>query len=237
MSSADWTILNDSLSAGSVDRGVTTGIARPPSTGANNFLYGFNSLVLATGAVGLFANGVNFAPTAKGVSVRGAVKRGLSGGPLGYAPFLFAGIQGTSVNDLAYMLGFADGDPSHLVLKKGTLATGLPDLAPDAPNNGVLLRSDDTFLVDTWKHIRLDMVVNTNGDVLLQCFENDLDTNPLNDPPVWTAIPGMSEFVDDALQINTGSAPFTTGRHGFGFYTEDVTRRGFFDQIEVLRQL
>lgn len=235
MASSDWTELTDSLAASSIDRGVTNGIARPP--GGGNFLYGFNSLVVATGAAGLFVNGVNFAPTTKGASVRGAIQRGVSGGPLGFAPLLFAGLQGSSVNDEGYLLGIADGDPPHLVLKKGVLSAGLPDLAPDAPNNGVLLRSDDTFVLGDWLHVRLDMISNANGDVILQCFENDLDANPLGGAPVWTPIAGMTEFVDDALQVNTGSAPFTTGRHGFAFYSEDVTRRGFFDGIQVFRQL
>ncbi len=237
MASGDWTELTDGLDSASIDRGVTNGIARPPSTGTNNFLFGFNSLVVATGAVGFFVNAVNFAPTAKGASITGAIKRGLSGGPTGFAPMLFVGLQGASVNDSGYLLGFGDDDPSRLVLKKGVLATGLPNLVPDAPENGILLRSTDTFAQDVWKHIKLDMIANTNGDVLLQCFENDLAANPLNDPPVWTAIPGMTQFIDDTLQINTGSAPFTSGRGGYAFHIEDVTRRGFFDHIQLFRQL
>ena len=235
MAEADWTELADGLNIATVDRGVTTGIPRP--SGGGSFVHGFNSLVVAAGSVGLFTNQVNFVPMAKGASVRGAIKRLLSGGPTGFSPFFFSGHQGTSVNDSGYMLGLADSDPYHIVLKKGVLNTGVPDLAPDAPSNGVLLRSTATFAQDTWHHLRLDMVVNLNGDVLLQVFENDLDANPLGGAPVWVAVPGMEEFVDDALQINSGSAPFTSGRGGFGFHTSDVTRRGAFDHVEVFRQL
>jgi hypothetical protein len=50
--------------------------------------------------------------TAAGGSVRGAIQRGISGGPLNFAPFLFIGQQGPSVNDLGYILGLGDGETS-----------------------------------------------------------------------------------------------------------------------------
>lgn len=235
MAEADWTELTGGLPLSAVRKGVTTGITPPP--GGGSFVYGFNSIIVVGGAVALFTNQVNFAPMAKGVSVRGVVKRGISGGPTGFAPFLLAGIQGTSINDLAYMLGAGDSDPYHLILKKGTISTGLPDLTPDAPSNGILLQSAATFNQDTYHHLRLDMIVNLNGDVLLRVFENDLAANPLGGAPVWVPIGGMVLFTDDTLQVNSGSAPFTSGRAGFGYHTTDVTRRGFFDHLEVFRQL
>jgi hypothetical protein len=233
MSEMDWTFLNDGLDAATVDRGVTTGIARPP--GGGSFVFGFNSLSTAQGAVALFTNQLNFAPMAKGGSVRGAIQRGVSGGPLGFAPFFFVGLQGPSVNDLGYLLGLGDGDPHHVVLRKGALSGGLPDIPPGT--QGVLRRSTGTFMPGTWVHLRLDMIVNLNGDVLLQVFQNDLVANPLGGAPSWQPVPGMSEFIDDALGINSGSQPFTSGRAGFGFFTKDVTRRGFLDHVEVYRQL
>ena len=235
MAETDWTFLNDGLDIANVDRGVTTGIARPP--GGGSFVFGFNSLTAAAGAVGLFTNQVNFAPMAKGCSIRGAAKRLPSGGPTGFSPFLFVGVAGPSLNDSGYLLGLGDSDPYHLVLKKGVLVTGVPDLAPDPPNNGILKRSTATFAQDTWHHLRLDMIVNLNGDVLLQCFSNDLAVNPLGGAPSWVAVPGMEEFIDDALGINSGSAPFTSGRAGFGIRVQDVTRRAAFDHVEVFRQL
>lgn len=233
MAETDWTFLNDGLDAATVDRGVTTGIARPP--GGGSFVFGFNSLSTAQGAVALITNQLNFAPMAKGGSVRGAIQRGVSGGPLGFAPFLFVGLQGPSVNDLGYLLGLGDGDPHHVVLRKGALSGGLPDIPPGT--QGVLRRSTGTFMPGTWVHLRLDMIVNLNGDVLLQVFQNDLVANPLGGAPSWQPVPGMSEFIDDALGINSGSQPFTSGRAGFGFFTKDVTRRGFLDHVEVYRQL
>lgn len=235
MAQNDWTELTDSLDSAIVERGVTAGIARPP--GGGSFLYGFNSLAVANGAVGLFVNQVNFAPMSKGMSIRGCLKRGASGGPTNFSTFLMAGVQGTSVNDQGYMLGLADADPYHLVLKKGVIANGVDDLAPDPGSNGILLRSTATHSQDTWHHLRLDMIANTNGDVVLKCFENDLDVNPLGGAPAWTPIVGMETFIDDALQVNSGSAPFTSGRGGYGYQTTDVTRRGYVDFVEVIRQL
>jgi hypothetical protein len=233
LAETDWTFLNDGLDAATVDRGVTTGIARPP--GGGSFVFGFNSLSTAPGAVGVFTNQPSFAPMAKGGSVRGAIQRGVSGGPLGFAPFLFIGLQGPSVNDLGYLLGLGDGDPHHIVLRKGALAGGLPDTPPGP--QGVLRRSAATFMPATWLHLRLDMVVNLDGDVLLQVFQNDLGAHPLGTAPDWQPVPGMDEFIDDALGINSGSQPYTSGRAGFGFTTRDVTRRGFVDSIECYRQI
>lgn len=234
--------MTNNLPIGEVDRGATSGVTVP--NGGGTFVYGFNSLQVVAGAAALFANQVNFAPAAKGGSVRGAVKRGLSGGNTGFSPFLFIGGQGPAVEDNGYLLGLGDGDPYHIVLKKGRIVDGVPDLAPSPATNGVLMRSVATFTPDAWHHLRLDMIVQGTGDVLLQVFQSDLETNAVT-APVWAQIPGMEGplsptidgFVDDALQVNTGAAPFTSGRIGFGMQAADTTRRGFFDQIEVARQL
>lgn len=233
MSQSDWTFLNDGLSIASVSRGVTNGIARP--NGGGNFVYGFNTKDNSDGAIGLHINQVGFNPMPSGMSLRGAIKRGVSGGPLSFAPMFFVGLQGPSVNDQGYLFGLGDGDPHNIILRKGTIAGGLVNDAPDPPNNGVLLRSTETFEVDTWLHLRVDMIVNGTGDVIFQCFENDLDTNPVT-APVWTAITGMENFVDDALGVNSGSVPFTSGRGGKAMRSQASTRRGFFDHIEIFAQ-
>jgi hypothetical protein len=87
MAETDWSYLNDGLDIATVHRGVTAGIARPP--GGGSFLFAFNSLAAVTGAVGLFANLTNYAPMAKGGSIRGVLQRGAGGGPTGFSPFLF----------------------------------------------------------------------------------------------------------------------------------------------------
>src|SRR5713101_7395173 len=146
MAQTDWTLLNDTLDAGAVDRGATTGIARAP--GGGSFVFGFNSPSTAQGLVGLFTNQVNFAPMSKGGSVRAALQRGLSGGPLNFAPFVFIGLGGPSANDQGYLLGLADGDPHHIALRKGVLSVGLPDIPPGT--QGVLRLSTTTFAPSTW---------------------------------------------------------------------------------------
>lgn len=232
MASTDWTVLTNSLDTASLARGVTSGVVVP--NGGGSFAYGFNSKNTNIGAAGLFVNSVNFAPMAKGGSVRAAIKRGLSGGPLNFSPFLFIGLQGSAVADSGYLLGLSDEDPHKIVLRKGVLSDGLPSGA--VGSLGILRKSTASFVPDTWLHLRLDMVVNTNGDVLLQCFQSDLAVHAVT-APTWVAIAGMTTFTDDALGVNSGSAPYTSGRVGFGMATKDVTRRAYLDQIEVFRQL
>lgn len=232
MGEIDWTIAGDSLAQPSIDRGVTNGVARP--NGGGNFVYGFASLEVVTGSVVLFANQTNFAPNAKGGSVRGALKRGIGGGKEGFSPFLVLGMQGSSVSDEGYLLGLSDADPSRIALRKGVINSGVP--GDVVGSGGILAVSTDTFDWDEWLHLRLDQVVNGNGDVLLKCFRNDLDSNPVTSP-VWEAVPGLDDIVDDTLGVNTGSSPFTSGRFGFGFASQDVTRRGYVDHVEVFRQL
>lgn len=235
MSEANWTELTGNLAGGTVDRGVTAGIT--PPNGGGTFVYGFNSLNVTQGVVGLFTNLTNFAPMAKGGSVRGALRRGRGGGKTNFAPFLFIGLQGSSVTDIGYIIGLSDADPSHIELRKGALSAGLPDVAIQTPPlSGVLRKSTTTVAEDEWVHLRLDMIVNTNGDVVLNCYRNDLLANPVTSP-VWAAIPGLGQFIDDSLGVNSGSAALTSGRGGYGFWSKDVTRRSYVDHLELQRQL
>ncbi len=230
MGQSDWSYLTNGLDMATVDRGVTAGIPRPP--GGGGFLFAFNSLSAVTGAVALFASLEGFAPMAKGGSIRGVVQRGPGGGPTGFSPFLFLCCQGNSVNDSAYLLGLSDDDPHRIVLRKGSITVGLP--SADGP--GVLLKSSASFAQATWLHLRLDVIVNGNGDVILKVLQNDLAAHPLGTPPDWQPVAGMVEFIDDHLGINSGSQPLTSGRGGFGMAVRDVTRRAYFDHLELLRQ-
>lgn len=232
MAASDWTTLPDGLDAVSLKRGVTTGVLRP--NGGGNFCFAFNSTVATSGCAGLYAAQDNFAPMAKGASVRGAIRRGAGGGPLNFAPMLFAGLQSNTVNANAYILGPDDDDPHRIVLRKGSLVTGLPAVA--IGTSGILKQGTETFLNDTWLHLRLDMIVNGNGDVILKAWKNDLLANSVA-APVWVAVPGCEQFVDDALGINSGSSPYTSGYGGFAFQTKDISRRGYFDELEIQRQL
>jgi hypothetical protein len=242
MAEADWTELTGGLTA-NVARGVTAGYASPNGSGLH--VFGFHSLEIVDGAVAYCANQTNFVPMAKGGSIRGALCRALSGGPTGFAPFLYLGLQSGAVSASGYLLGLGDGDPHHIVLRKGAILGGLPDLAADPDGTDhILMRSTETFEVGTWHHLRLDMIVQGSGDVLLQVFRSNLDSHTVESPS-WGVITGMEGpqyptidgFVDDALGVNTGSSPFTSGRGGFAFRVEDVSRRAYFDYLELSRQV
>ena len=166
-----------------------------------------------------------------------ALQRGASAGPTNFAPFMFIGLQNAvpfgTVNDPAYLLGLSDADPHEIILRKGAPAGGLLPTAA-----GVLRRSTAQFIPGTWVHLRLDMIVNPNGDTVLKIFRNNLSAHAVT-APTWEAVPGMADFIDDALGINVndGTSPYAGGFAGFGFETHDVSRRGFLDQVELFRQV
>jgi len=231
MAESDWTYLNDGLDANTVKRGVTAGIVSP---GYGDFVFAFNSMTLAEGAVTLFVNQPDFTDMPLGGSISAAIQRGPGGGPTGFAPFIYLCCGGTSVNDQAYLLGLSDEDPHRITLRKGSIVAGIPD----SEGSGALISSSDSFLQGTYLHLRLEAIVNSNGDVVLNVFQNDFEANPLGiTPPDWQPISGMPSFVDDTTAINSGSAPLTSGRAGFGFAVKDVTRRAFFDHIVVERRI
>jgi len=246
MAETDWTALTNSLSQASIDYGVSAGFVPPPGGGV--FIHGFNSLNTTVGAVGFYTNQTNFAPTPslKGGQITGAIQRAPSAGLINFAPMLFAGLQGNDVSSPGYLLGLGDGlDQQHIILRKGSVVTSLPDVAPGT--QGVLRASTATFPPGTWLHLRLDMIVNANGETLLKAWQSDLTVHSVTSP-VWVPIPGIQDpnlianlgagasFVDDPLGINSGSQPFTTSYFGFAMFSKDVSRRAYFDQITIARQ-
>lgn len=233
MASADWSELTGVLDSSVLARGVTAG--EPPPSGGGTHTFGARTLSVVTGAYGLFTNQALFAPTSpfKDQSVRGALKKGVSSGVSGFSAFLFACCQGPAVTDSAYLLGVSDTDPGYLILAKRRITDGIVAAAPGAL--GVLRRSTQTFAIDTWHHLRLDAVINTGGDVVLNVFRNDLGANTVASP-TWGAVPGLDQFIDDALGANSGSLPFTSGRMGFGGRFADTGRRVYFDRLECLRE-
>lgn len=247
MGQLDWKDLGGSLSEASLARGVTNGIARPPSVGANDFVYGYNSLdATVTGAHGKYVDLAGFTPTGSllsdpdgGGSIRGAVKRVSSPNNTGMTPMLFFCAQGApvSVNDYCYVLGLSDADPYEIVLAKMQLVSGIVD---SDENVTILARSSDQYAMGDglWHHLRLDAIVQPNGDVLLKCYENNLSLHPIGDTPDWQTISGFpaNGVVDDVLQILTGSPPLWGGYCGFAFQvSESLNRRGAFDAIEAYR--
>lgn len=236
MASSDWAILPNSIDNTSLRSGVTSGLT--PPNGGGSFVYAFNSRVTGfTGSRVLkYTGAVNFDPFPgnTGGRITGAIKRVPSGGNTGFAPFLYLLEQANDAAGQAYMLGLQDDDPSSIVLRKGSMAEGLP--AGLVNENGILRKSAASIDIDQWVHLRMDVVIQGTGDALIQVFQNDLDTNPVT-APVWEAIAGMDDFTDDALGIATSSLPFTGGRAGFGMFANDVSRRAAFDQITIARQL
>lgn len=235
MAESDFTAFG--ASAADIARGVTAGIT--PPNGGGSFVFGYNAQTANAVANGFFFNAANYAPlrddgaNPTGGSVRAALKRGVSPAATGYSPAIFLCLQGGSVpteTDIGYMLGLADNDPSEIVLAKVAPNVGLDPTATTA-----LAVSSQTYLWDTWLHLRLDAIVNPNGDVVLKCFKNDLDNNPVT-APVWEAISGMTDVIDDSLGITSGSNPLAGGWAGWTFYANQLNARGFVDHFEAHRQ-
>lgn len=238
MGLADWGDLDGGLTTADVRRGVTNGAVITPPAGGNSFVYGFNSITGdSVGAAGKYCKLADFDPTANGGSIRAAIKRLPSVGNTGFAPLLFFCAQGgpPSVNDEAYILGLENADPFRIVLRKAQIVSGVPPT--DEEGSTFLRRSSNQFTIsdDLWMHLRLDALVQPNGDVLLKVFRSDLSQPGVDVAnPDWQPITGMSDFVDDALAINSGSAPLLAGRAGFAFVVQEaINRRAAVDFVEL----
>jgi hypothetical protein len=236
MASNDWDILANSLLSTTTPRGATRGLT--PPNGGGSFVYGINTLSAVSGAVGVYATpqapNTNFNPTVKGAEVSAAVQRGVGGGTTGMAAFLFLQLQGTDVADEGYILGLSDAEQSHICLRKGALSGGLPDEAPGGAN-GILRRGTEVITPGTWVHLRFEAVLNDNGDVVLNVQQSNLADNTVS-APVWEDVPGVAQFIDDAIGVNSGSLPFEGGRLGFGARLADSARRAYFDHVIVAKQ-
>lgn len=224
-------------SGSDIRRGVTA-LKNPPN-GGGLFTCGFHSQVVNARAVCMYYNKTNFAPLrsdsgdAVGGSVKGCLMRARSVTSTGFSIGLFINLLGTTESDSAYILGLGDGDPSPIVLAKAAPLDGLPT---DSANTKVLRLSSETFLWETWLHLRLDAICNPNGDVVLRCMRNDLDTNPAT-LPIWEPITGMDDFIDDSLAVATNSDPLAGGYVGVCFQSTGIGLRGFSDCLQVSRQM
>ena len=249
MGANDWQELDGSLDKSSeIDRGNSTTMLDPDG---NPTTYGFASRAIVNGAAGLYCvntmvmSGANmFNPLIKGFPTEGAptggriqglIQRGASGGTTGFAPMLFIMLTGTATADRGYLLGLSDSSPHRIILRKGSILEGIPD--SPVGTDGVLARGTSLFPGETWHQLRLDAVLNENGDVTLVCRQSDIGVQGMEDP-VWRHIPGIGEsFIDDALGVQSGSTPLAGGRIGFAFQCSDVARRAFFTRLTLFRQL
>lgn len=223
--------------AADIKRGVTAGFT--PPNGGGSFIFGFNSVTSGGAkATGLFYNATDFAPLkddstyATGGSVRACLQRGRSTSSVGFSVGLFINLQATTTSDKCYILGLSDNDPSAIVLAKTSLIAGLD---PDDDEAGILATSSETFIWETWLQLRLDAIVNPNGDVVLKCFQSELADHYCTNP-TWEAIDGLDDYIDDALGVHTGTDPLGGGYGGFYFQATTAELRGFVDQFEMHRQ-
>lgn len=244
MAEIDFTFLDGSADAGAMRRGVSSAFARP--NGGLNFVFGFHSQQAGAQAIGMWYNRANFNPlvtalgAATGGSITFAVQKRLGSANTNYTPFGFICLRnGTgaapapSVDDVGYLLGLDNNSPYVIGLYKGAPSAGLP-AASGSPSS--LLRAGSvSTLPGQWHHLRLDAIVNPNGDVILRCFQNDLTANTVTSP-VWTAIPGITDFTDDALGVLSGSPPLSGGFAGLGMWSQATSRLGLFDHFTLARQ-
>jgi len=243
MSQADWKDLTGTaLDTGSIRRGVSSAFVVP--NGGSTFIYGLRALVSTTGAGGKYCDLADFKPIVgakKGGSVSVAMKRLTSG--ITYAPFIGL-LKGTDpATAIGYYLGLTQETSYKIGLFKGTPATGLSasaaNLLPGRSSTATYTDVGDTAAA--WHHLRLDVLSNPHGEVVLNVYKNNLDAvtgNPVT-APVWEAIPGISQFIDDPLGFWSGSAPHEDGFYVvYGMYTNNGAGEACaFDHVVVQRQI
>lgn len=238
MAEADWTSMTGTaLTSSDVVRGVTNAFT-PPNGVGNTTVFGFHAITTQTGVAGYFVDLANFNPiagTKKGGSIRAAMKRYSAGTT--YAPFMGLMIGTDPATANGYFMGLSEGTSYNICMKKG-----LPSGGFSLSDSSLFRTSTDSFTytgdsVDYWMHLRLDVLVNPHGEVVLDMFESDLSAHQVT-APSWTAITGMDQFVDDSLAILTDSTPLLTGFYAvFGHYTSNLSGSiSMFDQLEVHRQ-
>jgi hypothetical protein len=244
MGQGDWTSLGGgALSGSQVSQGVYSAGQKP--NGGGQFTYGFNALQNVVGVAGIFDSDSPFSVMAYGGIISFAVMRQSGAFTTGFAPFAFIGSANGLASDFAYMLGLADSEPSQIVLRKGQLNGGLPNTAPTlgigAQPNGCNMRQGSVqWPHDTWVHLMMNVAVQADSSAVISVYQNDLTQNPVT-APVWNTIPGMLPVTDDALQINTGSAPLipfgaATSKAGIACYVTGISRIAQFDQFTLREQ-
>lgn len=237
MAEADFAALTGSaLGSSDVRKGVSAAFSKP--TGGGSMVCGFRALTTTTGMAGWSADLAGFNPitgTKKGGSIRAAMKRYTAS--LGYMPILglFKGTDPATM--LGYFLCLTNAASYKIALKKGSVASGM-----NASDSNVVRVSTETFsdagnAVAAWRHLRLDVLVNPHGDVVLSVFKNLGDVTA----PSWVTVSGMDVFIDDSLGVLLGAAgitPYLDGFYGaFGHYTESAQGSvSLFDQFELHRQ-
>lgn len=242
MAQTDHTECIDNLSPTALKFVPGGGFTPPP--GGGGFCGAWKSLTASVGLSTRFIDEPGLVPAPKGGYIQAAIRRGISAGPSGCAVFVAICLGGTANTNSAYILGLSDSETPHLVLRKGQLVGGLPDVAPGT--QGVIWRSTDVFAIDQWVHCKLMAAVNLNGDVVLSVWRNDLTVFGASVADIsqnWVQEPGInmlnvsgSGITDDGAGINTGSPSLTSGRFAWGCYVADVNRVAYIDHIQGIVQ-
>ena len=233
MASVDWTTLTNSVSDGVAAHGVSAPFDN--MEGGSDYFYAFHSSTSTVlGGMGKYSN-VAAGDFDLGSSVSGAVVRRASAGSTGYSVFIFTCLGGSdasvSATNYAYLLGLSNADPSHIVLAKSTISSGIPDGAPGTL--GILAKSSGIVDLNQWVHLKLEAIAQSNGDVILRCYRSMAN---LDEAPSWEAIEGIDEFIDDITKINSGSLPLDAGRPGFGFSYAAQNRVAAVSNLQISRQ-
>jgi hypothetical protein len=248
MGATDWSELSDNALQANVPHGVINAAAiggSPPGSGSS-FVYAMNSAINSAAVVASYTTVSGFSPVAKGASISGAIQRCVSGGPSGWSVWLFAALQGGSSLFSAYALGLADGGTgAHIVLQRAPLSFGMADNAPGTANSGTLARGTATYPPGTWVQLMLEVVCNTNGDVVLNCYQNDLTVVDASvQTPTWAPVPGISQFIDDAVGANVSNllaqnpqSPLAPGFVGWGMQSSQAARRAAISTVQIAAQL
>lgn len=235
MAEADWTqIPSPGLDTSDVPRGVSS--AFTPPDGGGSFVMGFRSVVTTTGFAGYTCAVSGYAPGSanKGGSIRCAMKRYSSGAQ--FAPMMGLITSTDPATGSAYILGLSEADGYQIALKKGYPAAGLDPSGSDILRLSTSSWTDVGDDSDAWKHLRLDVLVNPHDEVVIDVYENDLDTNAVT-APSWAAVTGMSQYVDDSVGILTGSTPYLGPFYFFfGQYSEVAGAESLFDHVQVYKQ-
>lgn len=218
MAEADWLeFATNGLDSSHVARGVTAAYARPNGGGAMTF--GFRSRdASSVGCAGYYVNLASFIPMAKGGVVSACLKRYSSA--LGYAPFIGI-ILDKDPTANGYFLCLTDGTSYRIGLKKGSPNGGF------ATSDAGMLRQSTTGYTYSgdaagWFHLKLEVLVNPHGEVILNVEQNDLVAHTVL-APSWQAIDGMEDYIDDSLGHLTGSLPYLASFYAvMGMYVENT---------------
>jgi len=233
---ADWSDLTGTaLDSGAVARGVSA--AFTPPRGGTAFVYGFNALGGGTGVAGKYLDLADFNPitgTRKGGSISAAIKRYSSGAS--YSPMI-GFIKGTDPTAEGYLVGMSGATSAQIALKKGTPSSGLDPTGSDILRLSTAAWTDVGDDISYWHHIRMDVLVNPHGEVVVNVYSSPLTIANDVTNPSWTAVAGMAAYTDDSLGVLTGTVPHLEGFYPvICHYTAAAGTTSLIDHAVVERQ-